>query len=171
MTGLVFVDTNVLLYAVDTREGAKHHAARQWMDRLWRERSGRTSVQVLSEFYVNATRMLSGRLNAEQAWEHVSALSEWDPQSIDVGLLDSGRGVQARYGLSWWDSLVVAAAHRQGCGSLLTEDLQRGAVYAGVTVLCPFQAGVQEDRPPYAPTLAAPVPRGRGRPRKAVTRT
>lgn len=59
MTGLVFVDTNVLLYAIDSREGSKHQFASDWLGRLWRERTGRTSVQVLSEVFVNATRMLS----------------------------------------------------------------------------------------------------------------
>jgi predicted nucleic acid-binding protein len=67
MTGLVFVDTNVLLYAIDSREGSKHRFASDWLARLWRERSGRTSVQVLSEFFVNATSKLSPGLSREQA--------------------------------------------------------------------------------------------------------
>jgi predicted nucleic acid-binding protein len=167
MTGLVFVDTNVLLYSVDTHEGAKHQAARQWMDKLWQDRVGRTSVQVLSEFYVNATRLLSQRLDSEQVWGQVVALSAWEPQPIDFDVLQLGQKVQARHRLSWWDSLVVAAANRQGCGTLLTEDLQHGAVYSGVTALNPFRAGVQEARAMYAPQLDAPTPRGRGRPKKA----
>jgi len=168
MTGLVFVDTNVLLYALDSREGSKHRFASDWMGRLWRERTGRTSVQVLSEFFVNATRKLSPGLPRQQAWEQVVALSAWDPQAIDFPVLQIGMEVQSRHGLSWWDSLVVAAAHRQGCGTLLTEDLQHGAVYAGVTVLSPFHTGVQEARQHCAPQLAPSLPRGRGRPRKTA---
>jgi len=168
MTGLVFVDTNVLLYAIDSREGSKHQCASDWLGRLWRERNGRTCVQVLSEFFVNATRKLSLGLPREQAWEHVVALSAWDPQATDFLVLQLGMQIQSRYGLSWWDSLVVAAAHRQGCGTLLTEDLQHGAVYAGVTVLNPFRTGVQEAGQHYAPQLAPPLRRGRGRPRKTA---
>lgn len=138
------------------------------MGRLWRERNGRTSVQVLSEFFVTATRKLSLGPPREQAWEHVVALSAWDPQATDFLVLELGVQVQSRRGLSWWDSLIVAAAHRQGRGTLLTKDLQHGAVYAGVTVLDPFRTGVQEARKHYAPQLASLPLRGRGRPRKTA---
>jgi predicted nucleic acid-binding protein len=168
MTGLLFVDTNVLLYAVDTSDGTKHQSAREWMDKLWRDRTGRTSVQVLSEFYVNATRLLSRGLSKEHAWEHVVALSEWAPQQLDFRILELGRQVQTRHGLSWWDSLIVAAAHRQGCGILLTEDLQHEADYAGVTAVNPFVARVQDVSARYAPALQPPPVRGRGRPKKAA---
>ena len=130
MTGLVFVDTNVLLYAIGSREGSKHRSASDWLGRLWRERTGRTSVQVLSEFFVNATCKLSPGLPREQAWEHVVALSAWDPQTADFLVLELGMQVQSHHGLSWWESLVVAAAHRQGCGTLLTEDLSDGLIDA-----------------------------------------
>lgn len=169
MTGLTFVDANVLLYAVDTSDGAKHRSAREWMDKLWRERTGRTSVQVLSEFYVNATRLLSPGLGKEHAWEHVVALSEWAPQPIDFHILEFGQQVQARHGLSWWDSLIVAAAHAQGCGILLTEDLQHDADYAGVTAVNPFIARVQDASARYAPALPLPPIRGRGRPKAAAS--
>lgn len=130
MTGLVFVDTNVLLYAIGSREGSKHRSASDWLGRLWRERTGRTSVQVLSEFFVNATCKLSPGLPREQAWEHVVALSAWDPQATDSLVLELGMEVQSHHGLSWWESLVVAAAHRQGCGTLLTADLSDGLIDA-----------------------------------------
>lgn len=168
MTGLVFVDTNVLLYAVDTSEVGRHERAREWLQRLWRDRIGRTGVQVLSEFYVNATGRLSPGLPRERAWEFVAALAEWCPQPVDFQVLEIGTQVQARYQLSWWDSLVIAAAQLQGCGTLLTEDLQHEAVYAGVTAINPFLPGVQEDAAVYAPQVAAPQPRGRGRPRKSL---
>ena len=130
MTGLVFVDTNVLLYAIGSREGSKHRSTSDWLGRLWRERTGRTSVQVLSEFFVNATCKLSPGLPREQAWEHVVALSAWDPQATDSLVLELGMEVQSHHGLSWWESLVVAAAHRHGCGTLLTEDLSDGLIDA-----------------------------------------
>jgi predicted nucleic acid-binding protein len=168
MTGLVFVDTNVLLYAIDSRDAAKHHIAREWMERLWQDRNGRTGVQVLSEFYVNATRTLTPPLERSQAWQHVLALREWQPQPVDLQVLEVGQEVQRRHGLNWWDSLVVGAARLQGCATLLTEDLQHGAVYAGVSALNPFRSGISEARTIYAPRLEAPLRRGRGRPRKAA---
>lgn len=166
MTGLVFVDTNVLLYAVDTRQPAKHAVAREWMLGLWRDRTGRISVQVLSEFYANATRVQSPGLSPDQAWEHMAALADWRPQAIDFAVLELGRQVQSRHGLSWWDSLIVAAANRQNCVVLLTEALPHGCVHAGVTAHNPFIAGIQESRARYAPTIEPRTMRGRGRPRK-----
>ena len=168
MTGLVFVDTNVLLYAVDMRDAAKHRCARDWIGRLWREGNGRTSVQVLSEYFVHATRVSSVPLSQDKAWEQVVALYEWKPRAVDIEVLATGRRIQSRYKLNWWDSLVVAAAHAQGCALLLSEDLQHGAVYSGITCMNPFRTGVQESRAVYAPQTVLPVRRGRGRPRRTV---
>jgi predicted nucleic acid-binding protein len=166
MTGLVFVDTNVLVYSIDTRDESKHKLAKEWLDRLWRDGSGRTSAQVLSEFYHVVTRRITPGLDPPAAWEQVAALAEWEPQAVDVKLLELGHQIQARHGLNWWDSLIVAAASRLGCSVLLTEDLQHSAVYAGVTALNPFRAGVQESVASYAPSIQPPPRRGRGRPRK-----
>jgi len=165
MTGLVFVDTNVLVYSVDSRDESKHVLAKEWLDRLWRDRSGRTSTQVLSEFYYVATRRITPGRRPPAAWGHVAALAEWEPLAIDVRLLELGNQIQSRHGLNWWDCLVVAAASRLGCSLLLTEDLQHSAIYAGVTALDPFRAGVQESIASYAPSIQRPLRRGRGRPR------
>jgi predicted nucleic acid-binding protein len=56
MTALVFVDSNVLIYAVDEADPKKHQAAKLWPSELWEKRCGRVSFQVLQEFYVNVTR-------------------------------------------------------------------------------------------------------------------
>jgi predicted nucleic acid-binding protein len=165
MTALVFVDTNILLYAVDTRDRLKHDSARDWMAQLWRTRSGRTSAQVLNEFFVNATRRLEPGLAPEQAWQQVTALRSWSPQPMDMPTIELGFNLHTRYRLSWWDSLIVAAANLQGCSLLLTEDLQPEAIYAGVTVCNPFASRVQDVQARYASTVDIPLPRRRGRPR------
>jgi|APFre7841882724_1041349.scaffolds.fasta_scaffold26077_2 predicted nucleic acid-binding protein len=164
MTELVFVDTNVLVYSRDADEGEKQRAALAWMSLLWRERRGRTSVQVLSEYYVTVTRKLDPGLSREDAWDDVRALFSWRPQSIDPPLLDRGRELEARFRLSWWDSLVVAAAQLQGCAVLLSEDMQDGASFGGVRVRNPFRLETNEDRARYMTETPAPRHRGRGRP-------
>ena len=167
MTAPVFVDTNVLLYWRDERHAAKQARAAAWLGHLWREQTGRTSTQVLSEYYVNVTKKLEPGLAPDEAWDDVQALLAWDPQPIDGALLQRGRAVGARYGLSWWDSLVVAAAQAQACTLLLTEDLQDGAVYAGVTVRSPFTLSLGEEASAYGAVPAAVPPhRSRGRPRR-----
>jgi predicted nucleic acid-binding protein len=166
MTAPVFVDTNVLLYARDAGEPAKQPLARQWLEQLWLDRTGRTSTQVLTEFYVNATRKLVPGMPAERAWEDVEALLTWSPQPVNAELLIRGRAVEQRYRLSWWDSLIVAAAQLQDCALLLTEDLQDGARYGDVRVQSPFTPAVSEPGAPYAIRRlhAKPLHRGRGRP-------
>ena len=166
MTGPVFVDTNVFLYARDPSEPAKQQRAAEWLAYLWRENLGRTSAQVLSEYYVNLTRKLSTRIEPEQAWEEVRLLFAWRPQPIDEAVMHGSREIERRYRLSWWDSMVVAAAGLQGCALLLTEDLQDGAELGAVTVRNPFTLAVQEGRAQYQAAPAVQRHRPRGRPSK-----
>src|SRR5262245_49445828 len=110
MTEKAFVDTNVFVYAFDTAHRAKQATAAAMLDVLWREQSGRTSMQVLNELYVTLTRKLSRKIAPESAWDIVVSLAAWDPQPVDRELLVRWREIEQRYRLSWWDSLVVAAA-------------------------------------------------------------
>lgn len=164
----VFVDTNILVYAVDSSEPAKRPVALATLDRLWQEGSARTSVQVLSEYYTTVTRKLPRRLSNEQAWENVEDLLNWDPLAIDGNVMRRGHDVGLRYRLTWWDSLIIAAAELQGCALLLSEDFQHGGVYGSVTVRNPFVASANEQLPHYLPaTVTASKHPPRGRPRKS----
>lgn len=164
MTALVFVDTNVLVYARDAGEAAKQPLAASWIARLWREQAGRTSIQVLSEYYVTVTRKLEPGMKQAAAWEDVRALMSWQPQPIDAALLQRAREVEQRHRLGWWDSLIVGAAQLQNCTVLLSEDLQDGGAYGGVTVRSPFTFAVGEPVAVYAAGSVARrghPPRGR----------
>ncbi len=169
MSGLVFVDSNVLIYARDPGAPPKQARATQWLAYLWRENLGRTSTQVLSEFYVNVTGKIAMRITKEEAWQEVSTFFAWRPQPVDPTMLARAHEIERRWRISWWDSLIVAAAQMQNCSILLTEDLQDGMVFDGVTVRSPFTF---EAREPAASYAAVPVManrhRPRGRPRKAV---
>ena len=169
MTAPVFVDTNVLVYLRDAGNAAKQARAAAWLEILWREQVGRTSIQVLSEYYVTLTRKLDPGVPSAEAWDDVSALFMWRPQAIDRAVMQRGREIEQRHRLSWWDSLIVAAAAAQGCALLLSEDLQDGGVYAGVTVRSPFTLAVDEPAATYA--VASTAARGhprRGRPKRRV---
>ena len=136
MTDLVFVDTNVFLYAMDEGEAGKHRAASEWRHRLWETRRGRTSFQVLQEFYFNATR--KSRASSERARDEIQDLLRWQPASISASILQRAWDVEDEYRLSFWDALIVAAAKASSCRYLLTEDLQAGQDFAGVVVVNPF---------------------------------
>ncbi len=167
MTERVFVDTNILLYARDAAEPAKRAVAATLIAQLWRERTGRTSVQVLSEYYVNATRKLKPGLEADDAWDDVHAFFAWRPQPIDVPLLAAGRDIERRYRVSWWDSLVVAAAQAQRCAILLSEDFQHGMAFGGVIVRDPFRPQAEETVASYRGGVGTVVRHpARGRPKR-----
>lgn len=169
MTAPIFVDTNVLVYARDARAGRKCERANAWLETLWREQTGRTSLQVLSEYYVTVTRKLRPGMPADEAWDDVRALLAWRPCPIDRSVLERARTIEARYGLSWWDSLVVSAAEQSDCAMLLTEDLQDGARYGSVTVRNPFADRAAEPAAAYAAaSVATPAHPPRGRPRRAT---
>jgi predicted nucleic acid-binding protein len=136
MTDPVFVDSNVLLYALDNADPSKQRTAQQWRAVLWKSRMGRVSFQVLNEFYVNALRLRPEA--SDEARDEVRDLLAWDPIITDAALLELGWKIQDRYRLSYWDSLIVAASEAASCRFLLTEDLQAGQTLDGVKVINPF---------------------------------
>ena len=162
MTVPVFVDSNVFLYWRDATVPLKQARATSWLRVLWHERTGRISAQVLSEYYANVTRKLRPGLSPDDAWDDVRALMSWRPQAVDEEVLERGREIERHFRLSWWDSLIVAAAQVQSCPVLLSEDLQDGAVYGGVTVRSPFTLGAGDGTKAYD---VAPAAVGRHRPR------
>jgi predicted nucleic acid-binding protein len=138
MTAPVFVDTNVLIYALDDADREKQRVARVWRAELWKSRRGRISFQVLQEFFVNVTRKsLSSK---EDARAEVRDLLAWQPVALDTVTLERGWKIQDRYKLSFWDALIVAAAKQASCSYLLTEDLQEGLDIDGVVVVDPFRS-------------------------------
>lgn len=140
MTALYFVDTNLLVYARDPqRQPAKHQKARAWLERLWRERSGRLSTQVLNEYYSVVTQKLTPSLTTEDAQAEIRTFFAWRPRSIDTTTIERAWHVQARYRFNWWDALIVAAAQLGRCDYLLTEDLQAGQNLDGLIVIDPFE--------------------------------
>jgi predicted nucleic acid-binding protein len=133
---LIFVDSNVLLYAADEVDPEKQRVASNWRAELWKSRRGRVSFQVLGEFFVNAVRKQPAA--REEARAEVRDLLAWNPVVTDAALLERGWKLQDRYRLSYWDALIVAAAKAASCRYLLTEDLQAGQQLDGIEVVNPF---------------------------------
>ena len=138
MTERVFVDSNVLVYAHDSGAGERHDIARDLVLELWRDRSGVISTQVLQETYVNLRHKAARPLAVDEALELVSEYLAWDVVVNDgTSVLEAIR-LEARYRISFWDALIVAAANASGVATLLSEDLGHGQRYGAVTVRNPF---------------------------------
>ncbi len=138
MTDKFFVDTNLLVYSRDASEPEKQQKAMRWMTRLWEDKSGRLSYQVLQEFYITVTHKLDPGLPKDIARTDVRSLISWQPISTSSAVLERAWTIQDRYGLSWWDALIVSAAHTAACRYLLTEDLQDKQDLGNVQVINPF---------------------------------
>lgn len=136
MSALVFVDTNVFIYALDQADPKKQTSARLWRSELWKSRRGRVSFQVLHEFFVKVTQKSPGARDDARA--EVRDLLAWQPVVLDAAILERGWKIQDRYQISFWDALIVAAAKAAACRYLLTEDLQADQDLDGVVVVDPF---------------------------------
>jgi predicted nucleic acid-binding protein len=163
---LTFVDANVLVYSLDPRDSVKKARAEAWLEHLWAQRTGRTSVQVLVEFYMAATRKITPRVSSEHAWEEATRYFAWSPRQLDMALLVRAHDIERRYGISWWDSMVVAAALMQDCQVLLTEDLKDGMVFGTLAVRSPFSTVLEQPAAAYHVPQLAPLHRPRGRPKR-----
>jgi predicted nucleic acid-binding protein len=134
----VAFDTNVLVYAVDRSEGARHLVAALLIERALRKRRGVLILQTLAEFYSVTTRKLKGRpegaLRFLDRMRAVLAVHAADERDFDRAT----RG--DRHGLSFWDALLWATAERIGVKYLLSEDFQDGRVLGDVTFIDPFKA-------------------------------
>jgi len=149
----VFVDTNVLLYAFDDQTPAKRDQARRWLEVCWQRRCGRVSTQVLNEFYANARRKFATAISAGDARAEVRRYQVWHPWQIDHPTVETAWAVESRYGLSYWDALMVAAAQQMGCVVFLTEDLQHNQQIDKLRIINPFLVGPEllDDLPPESP--------------------
>ena len=133
-------DTNILLYAVSNREDeAEKRAA---AEATLREPDLALSVQVLQEFYHQATRPHGpARLTHEQAIEFLRPLGELPIQDVTLELFTRAIWIRARFGISYWDAAILAAAQSMGCDAVYSEDLSHEQDYDGVMVINPFLEG------------------------------
>jgi len=136
-TQKVFLDSNVLIYAQDADAGKRHAIARELVTACWNERFiPAVSIQVLQECHVNLVRK---DVPVEKSQRRVSRYLQWMVVENSRSLLSKSFEVQARWGFSFWDSGIVAAALRAGVDELWTEDLQDGQKIESLTVRNPLR--------------------------------
>lgn len=137
-TAIVFIDTNVLLAADDSQDAVRQSRIRAWMQALWQHRAGRISTQVLNAYYVSATRYFGMPMGDARA--KLRRMQLWQPRQIDHQTVETAWGVEARFGLPYWDALIVASAAQSGASHLLSLDLQDQQQIDGVTIINPLLA-------------------------------
>lgn len=132
-----FLDTNILLYAYDLDAPQKRGVAmRPLMDGWASPGSTAISVQVLQELHVNLCRR---GLPIDETTGILRDFDRWPIVENTQALLDAALVDQARWRVSLWDALILAAARSAGASELVTEDLSDGQSYGRVRVRNPFR--------------------------------
>ncbi len=133
-----FLDTNILLYSISRNpaESGKRDRAITLLE----DDSSTLSIQVLQEFYVQATR--ASRADAiahELAAGLIESWLRFRIQDMNLAVLKSALRIRQTHHFSFWDSAILAAALVLGCDRVYTEDLAHGQVVEGLTVIDPFR--------------------------------
>ncbi|MDQ3937410.1 MAG: PIN domain-containing protein [Chloroflexota bacterium] len=139
------MDTNVLLYAYDKSEVTKQPVAQAALDRLWADRTGAVSSQVLQEFYNAAMRKLLPPVSRAEAREIIDLHTAWPVVLLDAAVILAATHIEERHQLSLWDALVIEAARVAGADRLMTEDMQHGRVIEGVRIENPFVTNAEPE--------------------------
>lgn len=143
----VFVDTNVLIYAVDPLDQEKHGRAAQWMSALWNPTLwnptlggsvGKSSTSSISPQFE------SRAMPHANARSVIESLAVWNPIGIGFGIVHRAWHWMDHANLSYWDALILASAETTGSDFLLTEDFQTGRKFGRVMVISPFDKAPSE---------------------------
>jgi predicted nucleic acid-binding protein len=139
MCAKAFVDTNVLVYAHDLTQGAKHQRAKALVEGLWQSGEGALSTQVLQELCINLRRKTARPLSTDETRKLIEDYSTWEIVINTAESVLQALEFESRFQISFWDALIVQAATSCGAEVLYSEDLADGQTYGGVRAVNPLK--------------------------------
>lgn len=139
MSDKFFVDTNILVYAHDLKQGAKHEKARALVQKLWENENGVLSTQVLQELCMSLRRKVARPLSAEDTRKVIEDYASWEIVVNTAESVVQALEIEDRYKISFWDALIVQAAGSCGAEAIYSEDLADGQSYGDVRVINPLK--------------------------------
>lgn len=142
-----FLDTNVLAYSFDSRDPDRKRIAASIVEAECLAGSLTVSIQVLQEFYSVVTKKFNPPVPPSVARGAIERLLRYTVVEPTKSMLSEALDLTARRQLSIWDSMIVVAARKAGCGALLTEDLGHATTIDGVRIVNPFRSGAANPRP------------------------
>ena len=136
----IFIDTNLFVYSIDQKEPQKRNKAREILKKIMDSHQAVISTQVIKEFYVVA----STKLKADQliVKNIIHNFRNIEVVNNDLELIEQAIDISVISQLSFWDSLIIAAAEKANCEFVFSEDLNAGQTYRGIMVFNPF---IKED--------------------------
>lgn len=148
MTERFLVDTNILVYAYDRSEIEKQKKAVDILNMVAESNSGVLSIQTLSEFFIVVTKKIPSPLTIDEAYTSITNyIRSW--QIIDINsfiVLEAIRGVKT-HNLSYWDSMIWAAARMNQIATVLSEDFSNNSIVEGIRFINPFKQNITFDNP------------------------
>ena len=140
MSAEAFLDTNVLIYQLDTRDLRKHRIAEALVGAAVATGNACISHQVIQECLNVVLNKAEVRLDAAGARAYFdNVLTPLSRVASSLALYRKGLALKARWGFGFYDALIVAGALEAGCTRLLSEDLQHGQVIETLTIENPFR--------------------------------
>ena len=136
----IFIDTNILVYTLDQKNIEKRDRARKIVKKVVESHQPVISTQVIKEFYVVA----SNKLKADPivVKNIIHNFHNMEIVNNDLDLIEQAIDISVLSQLSFWDSLIIAAAEKANCEYVLSEDLNSGQNYRGIKLFNPF---IKED--------------------------
>ena len=132
-----FIDSNVFIYAADSKNHEKRTIARKLISSVVLSGGYRINVQVLNEFSSVAYRKLG--LTVDEIKAYLEMFRALPVLPVSAGVTEKGLDVMNRYGLQFYDSLLLVAASENGCDEFVSEDLNDGQIYCGMKAVNPFK--------------------------------
>lgn len=138
-----FVDTNVLVYAMDESSPRKKAHARAWLDALASDDGLVLSPQSINEFY-HVSRRRFPRVGRDEIVQACERYQVWCTAVLDVNTISRAWSLETATGYQWFDCLLLSSAINAGCGFFLSEDLQHGRLIDDLAIVDPFQLSPSE---------------------------
>lgn len=134
--GLVFLDTNVLIYAAQRSDKVKQKKAQEIIKELTSKKQSVISTQVVSEFIAVAKRKLE--CSDSSLRRLISQFTAFNVTPVDFPDTSRALEVSILNKISYWDALIVVSALKSKCSIICTEDLNSGHKIEGIEIFNPF---------------------------------
>jgi predicted nucleic acid-binding protein len=136
----IFFDTNILVYTVDKKDLFKTNKSREMVKLIVQNHSPVISTQVLQEFYSASTTKL--KLDKIVIKNLIHSYRNMEIVTVDLLIIEQAIDISILFQLSFWDSLIVAAAEQANCSYLISEDLNNGQKIRGIEIVNPFKEDI-----------------------------
>jgi predicted nucleic acid-binding protein len=137
-----FVDTNVLVYAIDDRSELKHARVSQWLRELGLRGGLVLSIHSLNELYAVGTRRLN--FPPDHLRRRIEKLGRLTTTPLDLKTTRKAWSIQDETDYIFWDCLLLASASIAGCQVFLSEDLQHDQSIGSMKIINPFLVAPSE---------------------------